>query len=136
MTIPSGEHNGADLRAMVCEVVENMSDTEMQNVLDSIRSIRVYPRKLCIVPVQYRDSEGRCGHNFTLDISLSGCFIETDEPDAFGPELLLWLSFPGRNEPFMIKGKIAWRGRDGFGVLFEELGEERQSELNSFVETL
>ena len=136
MTKPSGEHNDPDLKKMLCDVVEKMPDTEKQNVLDWIKSIRIHPRKLCIVPVQYRDSEGRRGHNYTLDISAGGCFIETGEPGNFGSELLISLSFPGRAEPFRVKGKIAWRGRNGFGVQFEELSEEQQSELNYFVETL
>jgi Tfp pilus assembly protein PilZ len=71
-----------------------------------------------------------------LDISVGGVFIETCELHDVGQESLLSLLFPGRNEPFRVAGRVAWKGPNGVGVKFEGLSEEDRDTLCSIIEEL
>jgi Tfp pilus assembly protein PilZ len=136
MAPPSDEYTDPDIIALLGDALESLSEAERGDLRESHRGRRAHPRKLCIIPVEYSDSEGSSYRNYTLDISTGGVFIETCEAHTVGHELWLSLSFPRFAKPFRVAGRVAWRGPNGVGVKFEGLSEEQQGTLSSIIEEL
>jgi len=58
--------------------------------------------------------------SFTLDISKSGAFIETDLPFSNNQEVSIEFELPGCKDPIKAKGKIVRTDSTGIGVKFND----------------
>lgn len=56
------------------------------------------------------------------DISVGGMFIESDEPQKFGAELLIRIRLPGSDQSLLLRGIVRWETSKGMGVQFSLLG--------------
>jgi hypothetical protein len=46
----------------------------------------------------------------------------------------LLFSIPQRDEPFPLKGRVAWSGPQGFGVKFESITPKQDKAIRAFVD--
>mgnify|MGYP001225574039 CR=1 FL=1 len=56
------------------------------------------------------------------DISVGGMFIESEEPQKFGSELLIRIRLPGSDQSLLLRGIVRWETSRGMGVQFSLLG--------------
>lgn len=56
------------------------------------------------------------------DIALGGMFIETDEPQTFGAEVVVRVHLPGAEHPVDLPAVVRWVRDGGMGVQFGLLG--------------
>jgi len=60
---------------------------------------------------------GRC-----RDMSIGGCFVETDARPPFGTKVKIAISFPGMSKAVELDAIVRWNGPDGLGLQFEPMG--------------
>ena len=96
-------------------------------------SMRENPRKPCLINAEYQIDD-RDFHNYILDISIGGVFIETNERFPIGKNMILKFFLPNTPQPFALNAKIAWSGPRGFGVKFDALPSGQEEMLKSFVD--
>ena len=66
-------------------------------------------------------SETRPGRG--KDISVGGMYVETEQPLAFGAELVVQVTLPGQKAAFSIPAVVRWvRAGEGMGVQFGLIG--------------
>jgi uncharacterized protein (TIGR02266 family) len=98
------------------------------------RSDRRYERKVP-VDVTY---EGKAYGASTLNISLGGMFIATEQALPFGAKVQLKFRVPTQTEPIEVEGQVRWSGATddsngrGIGVRFEGLRARDVWALNKF----
>jgi len=78
---------------------------------------RVHPRIPCLLLLDYATHD--CVYrDFMKDISVGGAFIESRKLPT-GPEITLVFSFFEDDNPFKIRGEVAWISEGGIGVKFK-----------------
>jgi type IV pilus assembly protein PilZ len=86
--------------------------------------LRRYQRSPVDLPVEFaaKGSPQRFAGRAT-DLSLGGMFVETDQPLAFGAELIVHTHLPGLKAPVALPAVVRWtRSGDGMGLQFGLLG--------------
>jgi Tfp pilus assembly protein PilZ len=83
-----------------------------------LKERRAYSRKVCRLPVKYFYKE-RIFDNFILNISLGGCFIETQKPLPVGEKFLMDFKLDDDAKSIRIIGVVTNANRMGMGVKFE-----------------
>jgi Tfp pilus assembly protein PilZ len=106
------------------DLVLNLSAEEQRFLLKKIEKLnlkekRACPRKVCRIPVRYYYNEG-IFNNFIVNISLGGCFIETQKPLSVGKKFLMDIQLDGDAKSIRIKGEVTNANRMGMGVEFEK----------------
>jgi Tfp pilus assembly protein PilZ len=87
---------------------------------------RKSPRKNCFISVDY-DTLDYSGNKKIHNLSTSGAYIEAGESFSLGQDIILWLSVPDKDIPFIkIPAKVVRRDRSGIGVEFEELTDDQR----------
>lgn len=84
---------------------------------------RRYARSPLDCPLSF-SVKGRSGAvaGVARDISVGGMFVETDEPAAFGAEVIVHIRLPGATEDAALPGVVRWVRGNGMGVQFGLLG--------------
>jgi type IV pilus assembly protein PilZ len=101
------------------------------------------PRVRHSLPVVYRTISGFLT-DWTTNISRGGLFLRTEEPLPVGTRVKLLLSLPDMPAPFELMAQVVrvhepGRGNGeerGMGLEFVDVGEEKQAQLEHFVEKL
>jgi len=87
---------------------------------------RKSPRKSCFISVDY-DTLDYSGNKKIHNLSTTGAYIEAGESFALGQDIILWLSVPEKDIPFLkISAKVVRRDKNGIGVAFEELTDDQR----------
>ncbi len=118
-------------------LVLNLSEEEQRFLLKKIDKLnlkekRAYPRKVCRIPVRYFYNEG-IFNNFIVNISLGGCFIETQKPFSVGEKFLMDIQLDGDAESIRVKGEVTNSNRIGMGVEFEKVSGELLGKLGNLL---
>ena len=118
-------------------LVLNLSSEEQRFLLKKIDKLnlkekRTYPRKVCRIPVRYYYNEG-IFNNFIVNISLGGCFIETQKPFSVGEKLLMDIQLEGNAKSIRVKGEVTNANRMGMGIVFEEVSDDLLGKLGNLL---
>ena len=118
-------------------LVLNLSSEEQRFLLKKIDKLnlkekRAYPRKVCRIPVRYYYNEG-VFNNFIVNISLGGCFIETQKPFSVGEKLLMDIQLDGDAKSIRVKGEVTNANRLGMGIEFEEVSDDMLGKLGNLL---
>jgi len=83
-------------------------------------------RKSCFISVDY-DTMDYSGNKKIHNLSTSGAYIEAGESFTLGQDIILWLSVPDRDIPFIkIPAKVVRRDQNGIGVEFDQLTDDQR----------
>jgi Tfp pilus assembly protein PilZ len=117
-----------EVRAFIFEIIDDMSETEMRQLLKDLEGWqksknekRKYPRRSTIVEITYSSDQRRVFEDFVQNISAGGLFIETNLVTELGQELTMTFSHPGSGDPIKVLGKIIRVDSGGIGVKFNKL---------------
>ena len=118
-------------------LVLNLSSEEQRFLLKKIDKLnlkekRAYPRKVCRIPVRYFYNEG-IFNNFIVNISLGGCFIETQKPFSVGEKFLMDIQFDGDAKSIRVIGEVTNSNRMGMGIEFEIVSSDLLGKLGKLI---
>ena len=123
---------------------------QRQQLLQLVRSClhiktRATPRQRARMLVRYGVDSRRQLHDYTVNLSIGGIFLETEQ--VLPVETLLTLEFlvPGGDNPIVAKGQVTWinSGVDpvnsdlpaGFGIRFLELEQNEEWLIRNFLQS-
>ena len=107
---------------------------------------RAHPRVSIKIPVKYRVVEDLAGiqsiiemrkteaHTESLDISLGGMYIVSDQPLGVGSILHLDITLLGRERRLTAFGEVVWSKDSGAGLHFMMIKHEDLEALSAFLE--
>ena len=102
-----------EVRAFIFEIIDDMSYTEMRQLLKDLEKWqkskdekRKYPRKSTLVDITYSSDQRRIFEDFIRNISASGLFIETNLITEIGQKLTMTFSHPDSGDPIKVSGKV------------------------------
>lgn len=116
--------------------------------LDTVRHYlhvaeRCAPRVNSRLSVHYGEGRTRRLHNFSVNISTGGLFLETDQPLPVGTPMTLEFPLPGHSQPVTCKAQVAWVNEpdaprrlslpSGMGMQFLDLSLENLQAIRDFV---
>jgi len=117
-----------EVRAFIFEIIDDMSDTEMRQLLKDLEKWRKsknekrkYPRKSTLINITYSSDQRRIFEDFVRNISAAGLFIETNLLSELGQKLTMTFSHPGSGDPIKVLGKVIRVDSQGIGVKFNKL---------------
>jgi type IV pilus assembly protein PilZ len=67
------------------------------------------------------------------DLSIGGMFIETDEPAAFGAEVVVFITLPSDPKELRLDGVVRWTRPSGMGVQFGLMGVRETRAITEIV---
>ncbi|MBW1894036.1 MAG: PilZ domain-containing protein [Deltaproteobacteria bacterium] len=114
----------------IVELMNNMSKNRLLFFLahledKPVKWKRKSPRKSCFISVDY-DTLDYSGNKRIHNLSTSGAYIEAGESFALEQDIILWLSAPDEENPFIkIPAKVVRRDREGIGVEFDQLTDDQ-----------
>ena|SRR5579883_218425 len=107
---------------------------------------RVFPRILVEVPVAYavmqaeseiqsaKEERRREKHGHTLDVSLGGLFLLSDETLKEGWVLTVSVFIPGAQEKISATAEVVWANETGGGVRFLTMKESDMKTLKAYLD--
>ena len=117
-----------EVRAFIFEIIDDMSETEMRQLLKDLEGWqksknekRKYPRRSTSMEITFSSDQRRIFEDFVRNISAGGLFIETNLVTELGQKLTMTFSRPGSGDPVKILGKIIRVDSGGIGVKFNKL---------------
>ena len=117
-----------EVRVFIFEIIDDMSDTEMRQLLKDLEKWRKsknekrkYPRKSTLINITYSSDQRRIFEDFVRNISAGGLFIETNLVTELGQKLTMTFSHPDSGDPIKVLGKIIRVDSGGIGVKFNKL---------------
>ena len=128
MEINDNELGRNEVRAFIFEIIDDMSDTEMRQLLKDLEKWRKsknekrkYPRRSTLINITYSSDQRRIFEDFVRNISAAGLFIETNLLSELGQKLTMTFSHPGSGDPIKVLGKVIRVDSQGIGVKFNKL---------------
>ena len=119
-----------EVRAFIFEIIDDMSDTEMRQLLKDLEGWRKsknekrkYPRRSTLINITYSSDQRRIFEDFVRNISVSGLYIETNLLSELGQKLIMTFSHPDSGNPIKVIGKVIRVDSGGIGVKFNKLTE-------------
>jgi hypothetical protein len=120
-----------EVRAFIFEIIDDMSDTEMRQLLKDLEKWqksknekRKYPRRSTLIDITYSSDQRRTFEDFVRNISAGGLFIETNLLSELGQKLTMTFSHPNSGDPIKVLGKVIRVDSEGIGVKFNKLLSE------------
>ena len=117
-----------EIRVFIFEIIDDMSYTEMRNLLKDLENWRKsknekrkYPRKSTLIDITYSSDQRRIFEDFVRNISAAGLFIETNLVSELGQKLTMTFSHPSSGDPVKVIGKVIRADSKGIGVKFNKL---------------
>jgi Tfp pilus assembly protein PilZ len=117
-----------EVRAFIFEIIDDMSDTEMRQLLKDLEKWqksknekRKYPRRSTLIDITYLSDQRRIFEDFVRNISAGGLFIETNFLSELGQKLTMTFFHPGSGDPIKVLGKVIRVDSGGIGVKFNKL---------------
>lgn len=123
--------------AKINELLQEMSPDRLEVLLNRLQKTpskwkREHDRKTCSISVDF-DTSDYSSQKPIRNISISGAYVEVDEPFSIGQQIELWLSLPGvESASFKIPATVARRDANGIGVRFENLTGYQKEMLEKF----
>ena len=131
MKINENELGRNEVRAFLFEIIDDMSYTEMRQLLKDLEKWqksknekRKYPRRPTLVDITYSSDQRRIFEDFVRNISADGLFIETNLITELGQKLTMTFSHPDSGDPIKVAGKVIRVDSGGIGVKFNTLLSE------------
>ena len=117
-----------EIRAFIFEIIDDMSYTEMRQLLKDLEKWqksknekRKYPRRSTLIDITYSSDQRRIFEDFVRNISAGGLFIETNLLSELGQKLTMTFSHPDSGDPIEVLGKVIRADSEGIGVKFDKL---------------
>jgi Tfp pilus assembly protein PilZ len=117
-----------EVRAFIFEIIDDMSNTEMRQLLKDLEKWRKsknekrkYSRRSTLINITYSSDQRRIFEDFVRNISAAGLFIETNLLSELGQKLTMTFSHPGSGDPIKVLGKVVRVDSKGIGVKFNKL---------------
>jgi len=117
-----------EVRAFIFEIIDDMSVTEMRQLLKDLEKWqksknekRKYPRRSTLIDITYSSDQRRIFEDFIRNISAGGLFIETNLLSELGQKLTMTFSHPASGDPIRVLGKVIRVDSEGIGVKFNKL---------------
>jgi Tfp pilus assembly protein PilZ len=117
-----------EVRAFIFGIIDNMSDTEMRQLLKDLENWqkskdekRKYPRRSTLMDISYSSDQRRIFEDFVQNISATGLYIETNLVTELGQKLTMTFSHPDSGKPIKVLGKVIRVDSGGIGVKFNKL---------------
>jgi Tfp pilus assembly protein PilZ len=126
-----------EIISRVNRVLQEMSKNRLVLLLNRLEKTpskwqRKHARKTCSISVDF-DTSDYSSQKPIRNISISGAYVEADEPFSIGQQIILWLSIPNvENSSFKIPATVARRDVHGIGVKFENLSVYQKEMLGRF----
>lgn len=95
---------------------------------------RRHPRVPVNLPISWEGPELRATSGILVDVSMGGAFLSTENPPAFGVEVIIVGDLPGAPGA-RLPAVVRWSKPGGFGVQFGLLGARETHALNDLVHT-
>jgi len=116
-----------EVRAFIFEIIDDMSYTEMRQLLKDLENWqksknekRKYPRRSTLIDITYSSDQRRIFEDFVRNISAGGLFIETNLITELGQKLTMTFSHPDSGDPIKVLGKVVRVDSGGIGVKFNK----------------
>ena len=129
-----------EVRAFLYEIINRMSEGEMQQLLKELEEGRIGERRQCerkdflrIVDYQVGDHYYR---DFIQNISETGLFIKPSQELSVGQKVSMTFMSPDNQKPFKMKGEIIHTDNDGVGVKFKIESQVQRMVLKSYIEMI
>lgn len=117
-----------EIRAFIFGIVDEMSDTEMRQLLNELENWqksknekRKHARRSTLIDITYSSDKRRVFEDFVRNISAGGLYIETKLVSEIGQQLNMTFSHPEYGNPIKVVGKIVRVDSEGIGVRFNKL---------------
>jgi len=117
-----------EVRAFIFEIIDDMSNTEMRQLLKDLEKWRKsknekrkYSRRSTLINITYSSDQRRIFEDFVRNISAAGLFIETNLLSELGQKLTMTFSHPDSGDPIKVLGKVIRVDSEGIGVKFDKL---------------
>ncbi|MCG6971828.1 MAG: PilZ domain-containing protein [Desulfobacterales bacterium] len=117
-----------EVRAFIFGIVDEMSDTEMRQLLNDLENWqksknekRKHARRSTLIDITYSSDKRRVFEDFIRNISAGGLYIETKLVSELGQQLKMTFSHPESGNPIKVEGKIVRVDSGGIGVRFNRL---------------
>lgn len=117
-----------EVRAFIFEIIDDMSDTELRQLLKDLENWqksknekRKYPRRSTLLDISYSSDQRRIFDDFVRNISAGGLYIETNLISELGQKLTMTFSHPNSGDPIKVLGKVIRADSEGIGVKFNKL---------------
>ena len=117
-----------EVRAFIFGIVDEMSDTEMRQLLNDLENWqksknekRKHARRSTLIDITYSSDKRRVFEDFVRNISAGGLYIETKLVTELGQQLNMTFSHPDSGAPIKVSGKIVRADSEGIGVRFNRL---------------
>jgi Tfp pilus assembly protein PilZ len=117
-----------EVRAFIFEIINDMSDTELRQLLKDLENWqksknekRKYPRRSTLLDISYSSDQRRIFDDFVRNISAGGLYIETNLVSELGQKLTMTFSHPNSGDPIKVLGKVIRADSGGIGVKFNKL---------------
>lgn len=132
MSSDEKEFKACGVTARLFELILRMSEQEKRALFAKIGDRRNYDRIPYLMQVTC-ETDVECFHDFILDLSPGGIFLETVKDLSVGQDVTLIMEFRSEPEPVSVKGHVAWKGVNGVGVRFAFDTREEQTRMEALV---
>ena len=128
MEINDNELGRNEVRAFIFEIIDDMSDTEMRQLLKDLEKWqksknekRKYPRRSTLIDITYASDQRGFFEDVIRNISAGGLYIETTLLSELGQKLTMTFSHPDSGDSIKVLGKVIRADSEGIGVTFDKL---------------
>ena len=129
------EFRACGITARLFKIILGMSEQEQKALFAKIGDQRNYERIPYLMQVSC-ETDVECFHDFILDVSAGGIFLETVKDLSVGQEVMLAMEFRNHPGPLSVKGHVAWKGINGVGIQFRFDTPEQQAQMERLVQGL
>jgi len=129
-----------EVRALLFEIINRMSEVEMQQLLKELEEGQIGERRQCgrkdflrVIDYQVGDHYYR---DFIKNISETGLFIKPSQTFSVGQTVSMTFMSPDNQKPFKMNGEIVHTDNDGVGVKFKIGSQVQRMVLKSYIEMI
>jgi len=129
-----------EVRTLIFEIINRMSEAEMHQLLKDLEKGRIGERRQCDRKDFYRMVDYQVGdhyyRDFIQDISETGLFIKTFHTSSVGQKVSLTFMSPDNQKPFKMDSEIIHTNNDGVGVKFKIESQVQRMVLRSYIDMI
>jgi len=129
-----------EVRTLIFEIINRMSEAEMHQLLRDLEKGRIGERRQCDRKDFYRMVDYQVGdhyyRDFIQDISETGLFIKTFHTSSVGQKVSLTFMSPDNQKPFKMDSEIIHTNNDGVGVKFKIESQVQRMVLRSYIDMI
>ena len=129
-----------EVRALLFEIINRMSEVEMQQLLKELEEGQIGERRQCgrkdflrVIDYQVGDHYYR---DFIQNISEAGLLIKPSQTFSVGQTVSMTLMSPDNQKPFKMNGEIVHTDNDGVGVKFKIESQVQRLVLRSYIDMI